>query len=219
MKKITVVLLILIALCFASSCDIFDYSSDFVYNGNKYIKGPYDDVHYNFLGDYHFVVKVSKGFITRYFYCLDSDIEENVLFEPNLGRNTYWYKQGFDFPDESTIADKVRIKRYDLINDEMNETIYDCLSDVSFNDVFFEITNQEIKNQLFYYRSSHPAYIITFLYGNIERVHNLCIYDDNIYIGITVYFHDDEGTGGESHWYMVDEKYETLFFDMINTSH
>ena len=208
MKKI-ISFLVLLMILLLPSCGI-ENDGSFTYNGSKYIQCENDDVVYNFIGDNHFVKKVFTG-VFRELYCLDSDLEENILFELPYyyEKGEYWIKQGFNFPTESTIADNVRlIKRY-YEDIECIEIVYDYLSGVSFDDVFKEVADVYID------RHEHfSGCTIGFLYGNIERTHIVYIYNENVYIDKIVYIpSDDSAAIPEVHWYMLDEQYNPLFFE------
>lgn len=155
MKKLIMFLLILIILNLCSCCEISNDGS-IIHNGTKYdsilISG-----FYNFIGPRHKTGYVKFKTFEKV-YCLDSDTDENIIFNENHALTYIWVKQGFDFPNKDTFMDKFYFKKYYEDNYEMNIEIENCF----FNNLFVEV---EISN----FEDLNSVGLIYFLYyENIE---------------------------------------------------
>ena len=213
MKKASIVFLFLMIMILVPSCKSVDNDGGFIYNNAEYIMCPYDDIQYNFIGDNHFVIRVFTG-LYRDLYCLDSDFEENVLFEQGLGNCKFWYKKGFEFPNEYTIANSIIINHYEYLDDTVIKTSYDFLSNVSFDEMFCKIIDPDIESQLFNIEISN--YTIKLIFGNIERIQQLYIFNEHIYTSKTIYEFTDNESKTITFWYLLNEQFKNSFFELVS---
>lgn len=112
------------------------------YNNNKYFyKEAPRTGYYDFIGEKHKVGKTFIMFWPQDLYCLDSDIEENIIFTNIGGNNDFehiWIKEGYEFPNEKTIIDSIQVYDEDA-KEYKNLDIENC----SFSDIFI-YTNEII---------------------------------------------------------------------------
>ena len=149
-----------------------------------------------------------KTFIYKTFI-LDSDEEENVLFQED-GRY-FWFKEGFVFPNiEESNVTKLLIEKLDSKGYIIKEKEY-ALENISINEFFTEsaidqntgsFLNDENNFLTFRIKYIYEDYIVTKYYDRIT------IYNDKVYI-------EKYDESNERRIYIVNDKYALSLYDYI----
>lgn len=203
MKKIIILILISLSFISLNSCKYVDTDEEdiyVVYNESKYYQILGYKGNFTFTGDSHKVGTYYTSLGYRYqLYCLDSDIEENILFEYGAGA-TVWLKEGYQFDREAKIDTINIFNRRETINIE----IKNC----SFNNLFIEIneTNFEVSDEYTYL-------YITLTYGeNIKWSCSLELLDGNsLYLATFKYDHEKKVFNG----FKLADEYQEKFKSYI----
>ena len=202
MKKIIILLIILLSVISLYSCNTISSDGSITYNGIKYNSIIDTSGYYNFIGQSHKVgTFVSKMGYRNELYCLDSDIEENVMFRLDaFGIRDIWVKEGYEFPNEETIVDFIVIKN---MNNNKEKTIE--IENCNFNDLFIE--TDEVN---FFTMSRFSTLTITFKYGEtIEYTtegHQMYDY---------LYSYIDDMTNGKQYVFKLADEYQEEFKSYI----
>lgn len=223
MRKILCSLLCLFVICLLASCDkivlrkeCLNYENfyTFYYNNNKYtLPENYYDItsKYDFYGKKH-QIGYTIGFYGKpqKTYVLDSDTEENILFQKY---NSYcWLKEGFNFPDINELdVTKLLINKLDSDGFyTLKEKEY-TLEEISIDELFVEYTVNP-KTESFLNDTNN------FLRFSIQY-----IYDDyiitNYYERLTIYknkiFFEKYNELEERKIYVLNDKYASSFYECV----
>lgn len=121
-------------------CLNLDDFEKFYYNGNLYsLPSNHSEISskYSFYGEKH-QIGYTIGVYNKVFetYALDTDVEENILFQKN--GKYFWLKEGFEFPNlnECNVT-KLLIEKLDFEGYIVNEREF-VLEDISINDLLIE---------------------------------------------------------------------------------
>ncbi len=223
MRKILFSLLCLFVICLLASCDkivlrkeCLNYENfyTFYYNNNKYtLPENYYDIttEYDFYGKKH-QIGYTIGFYGKpqKTYVLDSDTEENILFQEYNGY--CWLKEGFNFPDINKLdVTKLLINKHDSIGLHILKEKEYTLEEISIDELFVEYT-VDPKTESFLNDTN-----------NFLRFSMQYIYDDyiitNYYDRLTIYknmiFLRRCNELDERKIYVVNDKYASSFYECV----
>lgn len=191
-KKLIKVFIFTLSLIIFLLMFFHDYITEYMREDKNYIKynkSIYNyyggNCHINFIGEKHKVGKTFIMFWTQDLYCLDSDIEENIIFTNMDGEGHLqyiWTKEGYEFPNEKTIIDSIQIfDKNEYINSGVRKYIKLDIKNCSINDICVEEKDAE-----YYEISEYPVVYAKILYNDcIEYyIHIYQEYDKKIYINL-----------------------------------
>lgn len=169
------------------------------YNNCKYNYVDNYGSNIKFIGKQHKVGKTFIMFMPQSLYCLDSDVEENIIFTNIGGSNEFkhiWVKEGYEFINKEMIIDLIQIK--DIENKEyINLAIENCC----FNDICIEANNFD-----YYEISKCPMAFVKFLYNDCIEYYVYAYQGYNKKLYIQLYDHNDN-----ERWFIVKDEYIETF--------
>lgn len=213
-KKLLVILLFI--NIFLSSCTVkqkilpintFNFF-EFEYNDNVYIlyDGFCDD--YSFYGPRHFI-GYTRGAYNPFCptYVLDSDYDENVLFQH--GRY-FWVKKGITLVDENTEICKLLINArvWDYTFETHDDTVEIDITNCKFSDIFIPLEGYSES-----YTESSRELTFSIFYSNNVIYHFpfIMLGDDG-----NVYCRETYRNGNLPNWYKVSDEYAEIIKSNCN---
>lgn len=195
------------------NCLNYESFEEFYYNNNVYIlPDDYNDIYskYDFVGKNH-QIGYTIGVYDKVFstYVLDSDTEENILFQKD-GRY-FWFKEGFEFPNvEQLDVSKILIEKLDSNGYIVKEKEY-ALENISINELFIVYkVDQSVDTFLtgdnnfltFRIKYIYDDYIITKYYDKIA------IYNNKVFL-------EKFNELNERQIYVVNDEYALNLYECI----
>ena len=221
MRKTFTLLLCLCFISFLTSCNMtkkkeclnYENFEKFHYNNKIYsLPDNFNEIYskFNFYGNKH-QVGYTIGVYNNIYktYILDSDEEENVLFQEN-GRY-FWVKEGFVFPntDELNIT-KLLIEKLNSKGYIIKEKEY-ALENISINELFIEYVIDQNNDSFLNDESNFLTYRIRYIYKDyiITKYYDrITIYNDKVYI-------EKYDESNERRIYIVNDKYALSLYNCI----
>ena len=174
MRKTFTLLLCLCFISFLTSCSItkkkeclnYENFEKFHYNNKIYcLPDNFIEIYskFNFYGNKH-QVGYTIGVYNKVFktYILDSDEEENILFQEN-GRY-FWFKEGFVFPNiEESVVTKLLIEKLASKGYIIKEKEY-ALKNISINEFFTEYVINQNNNSFLNDENNFLTFRIKYIY-------------------------------------------------------
>ena len=221
MRKTFTLLLCLCFISFLTSCSItkkkeclnYENFEKFHYNNKIYcLPDNFIEIYskFNFYGNKH-QVGYTIGVYNKVFktYILDSDEEENILFQEN-GRY-FWFKEGFVFPNiEESDVTKLLIEKVDSKGYIIKEKEY-VLEDISIDEFFTEYVIDQNYNSFLNDENNFLTFRIKYIYEDyiVTNYYNkITIYNGKVYI-------EKYNESNERKIYVVNDKYTLSLYDCI----
>ena len=221
MRKTVTLLLCLCFISFLTSCSIakkkeclnYENFEKFHYNNKIYcLPDNFIEIYskFDFYGTKR-QVGYTIGVYNKIFktYILDSDEEENVLFQDN-GRY-FWFKEGFVFPNiEESNVTKLLIEKLDSKGYIIKEKEY-VLEDISIVEFFTEYVINQNYNSFLNDENNFLTFRIKYIYEDyiVTKYYNkITIYNDKVYI-------EKYNESNERKICVVNDKYALSLYDCI----
>lgn len=221
MRKTFTLLLCLCFISFLTSCSIakkkeclnYENFEKFHYNNKIYcLPDNFNEIYskFNFYGNKH-QVGYTIGVYNNIYktFILDSDEEENILFQDN-GRY-FWFKEGFVFPNiEESDVTKLLIEKLDSKGYIIKEKEY-VLENISLNEFFIEYAIDQNADSFLNDENNFLAFRIKYIYEDYivtKYYDRITIYNDKVYI-------EKYDESNERRIYIVNDKYALSLYDYI----
>ena len=221
MRKTFTLLLCLCFISFLTSCSItkkkeclnYENFEKFHYNNKIYcLPDNFIEIYskFDFYGTKR-QVGYTIGVYNKIFktYILDSDEEENVLFQDN-GRY-FWFEEGFVFPNiEESNVTKLLIEKLDSKGYIIKEKEY-VLEDISIDEFFTEYVINQNYNSFLNDENNFLTFRIKYIYEDyiVTKYYNkITIYNDKVYI-------EKYNESNERKICGVNDKYALSLYDCI----
>ena len=221
MRKTFTLLLCLCFISFLTSCSItkkkeclnYENFEKFHYNNKIYcLPDNFIEIYskFDFYGTKR-QVGYTIGVYNKVFktYILDSDEEENILFQNNS--RYFWFKEGFVFPNiyESNVT-KLLIEKLDSKGYIIKEKEY-VLEDISIDEFFTEYVIDQNYNSFLNDENNFLTFRIKYIYEDyiVTKYYNkITIYNDKVYI-------EKYNESNERKICGVNDKYALSLYDCI----
>lgn len=213
MRKIIILFLICFLSISLSSCNTVESDGSIMYNGIKYNAVPIlRGVNYKFNGEAHKIGTYVRNCINIQIYCLNSDINENILFDNSSGAITseIWAKEGYVLFDENSPIKSLKITNYN--REEKN---IELKENHNFTDIFVKVEESPLPtSQVEIVKKDIEKYgcldVIWKYEDYIECMARIDLGQDGI-----LYLSISDLSAGKRYYYNLTDDYEKIFREHI----